>query len=206
MKNKKGIMIGGALILVIIVGVFAIIKFVIEPARTLTVYQNENGNVCTVNQKCSNLLFRKIKNVSSNATILSALDNNKYILINDKELKLYDVDKDTLESVDLPNTYKRYILEGNADNLGIVYYKETLGNEEGKHHDAGYYNLVNKKNLYEERYTTIKLINGNRLMATDVRNLSFILSEDNEKILYKEVKKATSSSLKVEGKYFELYK
>ena len=148
---------------------------------TLNVYKNENQYCYDKSDSCNELGFT-INTETNNAEILNF--NDDFMLYNDNGLKLYNINTKEKIKTNLKDEYEHnnYTIVSNKDNaLGIIY-KEIDSDF------CGYYNLLKKEKMYENKYNKIyanDLLNEKRLYGyiqedNHIKTLS-ILNLDNEK-------------------------
>lgn len=158
-----------------------------EKKKELIIYKNTNGLPHDPYLFCcdTNEVYTKILTETGNAKVLNVSEKGNYILIEDKYLKILNTKTNELQTLDLEPNYKRYFLQTieNEKLLGITFYnKEDYNNINA----SGYYNLETKEIIYKDKYSFIKAENEYYLTAYKENEKQFILSSQEEKVIWEE--------------------
>lgn len=210
-RIKRGLIVGLILLLVVVAGVIGIYyfgnrgenkgnddnekdKITKEYKYSLTIYRDEEGNVCLDKSVHCKNEYLTIKVESENARFIDLADNLKYVLIDDNGLQLYNLEDETRDKIDL-NGYEQYALmsEENSDDLfGIAFYKDRFINsvEREDYKISGFYNIEKKKKIFEGEYRDLRLLNKKYLVAfseedaeEDGEVTNYLLSTEEEKVV-----------------------
>ena len=158
-----------------------------ETSKELIIYYTEDGNLYNPTTNCckTSEVYKTIKTETKNAQILDISNDDKYILIKDKIVKLYNNETEEFTELNLESDYEIYTFQTTKENdlIGITYYKYK---EFQNYNASGFYNIKTKEKLYDMEYSVINLIDSQTLEAIKKEeNKKYILSTDKE-IVFKE--------------------
>lgn len=150
---------------------------------TFDVYKNKNSELClSKDENCTEIAFT-IKTETENAKLLTFGLMKNFVLYDDNGLKVYIVNLNKYQKINLENTYKKYEIYSNKTQdkiIGIVFNENDINN------NTGYYNVLLDKKLYEGQYINLSQIDDNFLISFDsVSFKSTLLSSSEEKIIMK---------------------
>lgn len=153
----------------------------------LIIYEMEDGRPHNPNTYCckTDKIYRKIKVETNNAKVLDISKNDNYILISDGKVKMYNTITKELTTINLEANYKAYIIQTTEDNklIGITYYKTK---ENDLYNNAGFYNIITNKKLYDGTYSVINIKDENTLEAMNKENTKIYTLNINEEKIIKE--------------------
>ena len=164
---------------------------------TLDIYKNKSSELCLKKDEANcNEVALSIKTETNNAKLITIDLTNKFILYDDNGLKVYIVDLNKYQKINLENSYQGYNIYPNDYKdkiIGIVYQTSSQS--------VGYYNVISDKKMYENKYSSITQIDEKYLSSNDSTS-GYLLSNDDEKILLSTKNLSSYSVKKNNEKYF----
>lgn len=173
----------------------------------LKIYKDNNNYLCLQYSSgyCDEVAF-SIDTITHKAKILATY-YDRYVLYFDEIIKLYDAKDNTKYEVGIENKYDSYELSTNSEGIieGIIYATKDGYNFK----DYGYYDLIEDKKNYENKYDSIYPLYGDYIIGYieedfDYRNYSY---EEQEQFYKRYLinKKTGEEVLKIIGQCADFY-
>ncbi len=151
----------------------------------LKIYKEENGELC-LNSNCQGELYLVINNDNkeNNAQLITGNKDTKYLLIQNENLRLIDIENRTENLItNIPKGFYSLILEDGQSYTQNNLKLEAIGISFHYNNIRGYYNLKNKKIMYEDKYENITVLNKDYLINTLNNEITFLDIKEEREIL-----------------------
>ena len=167
----------------------------VEPQETENPKDNENGELIVYKYKDDGRITSRneadedlieafrLKVSSKDAEVLAVDQNGKYLIYNDKVIKIYDIKNKTVKDTKLSGNYEDYTFFINEDgnNVNGIAFRDS-------NDYIGYYNVSLEKSLYyDKKYKKddspfISRLNDNYL-SLETDDYAYLLSSNEEKVV-----------------------
>ena len=142
--------------------------------NTLTIYKDDD-NYCKAESDTCNTIADTIETDSNDAKILEFSKDNNYMLYKDNTLKIYNTNTKEINKINLENTDEetyKFITDKDT-TMGLIYKDKDTDY-------MGYYNILESKKMYENKYSTID--------TTDYEDYLIASLKEEEKVNYSLIK------------------